>query len=153
MCSVFGGFHEPAGHVIKRFPRFTTVVEDGPEIGLLFVGLPGGTEIRRIPADIRLAAFVLEVNLALIERRFKEVVRLQLHARTRQRANAQPVQPQRVATGDPVFIAQGQKLGQGQLLPPVQHVTLVLGDDQRKAGDLRREVAQLDPAKIGDRDF
>src|SRR5690606_6944851 len=45
------------------------------------------------------------------------------------------------------------KLGQRQLWPPVQHIALVLGDDQRKAGDLRREVAQLDPPKIGKRNF
>jgi hypothetical protein len=54
---------------------------------------------------------------------------------------------------DPVLVAQWQELGQRQLLPAVQHVALILGDDQRKAGDLRREVAQLDPAKVGERDF
>jgi hypothetical protein len=69
------------------------------------------------------------------------------------RADAQPVQPQRVAAGDPVLVSQRQELGQGQLLPAIEHVALVLGDDQRQARDLRRKVAQFDAPKVGERDF
>ena len=46
-----------------------------------------------------------------------------------------------------------QKLGQGQLLPAIEHVALVLGDDEREARDFGREVAQLDAAKIRQRNF
>ena len=46
-----------------------------------------------------------------------------------------------------------QELGQRLLLPAIEHVALILGDDQRQARDLGREVAQLDAAKVGQRDF
>ena len=109
--------------------------------------------IRRIAADVRLSAFILEVDLRLIERRVKQVIGLMLHARSRRRADAQPIQPQRVAAGDPVLRVERQKLGQSFLLPAIEHVALKLGDDEREARDLGREVAQLDAAKVRERNF
>ena len=46
-----------------------------------------------------------------------------------------------------------QELGQSLLLPAIEHVALILGDDERKARDLGRKVAQFDAAKIGQRNF
>jgi len=60
------------------------------------------TEIWRIPAKVRLAPFILKVNLRLFQRRTEEVFRLHSDASTRWGTDAQPVQPQSVPTGNPV---------------------------------------------------
>ena len=112
-----------------------------------------GVEMARISADIGLPAFILEVDLRLIERRVKQVVGVMLHARSRGRANAQPIQPQRIAASDPVLRVERQKLGQSLLLSAIEHVALKFRDDEGEASNLGREVAQLDPAKVGERDF
>ena len=83
----------------------------------------------------------------------KQVVGLIFHARSRRRADAEPIEPQGIAAGDPVLRVERQKLGQRVLLAAIEHVALILGDDQRKARDLGRKIAQLDPAKIGQRNF
>ena len=49
------------------------------------------------------AALVREVDLSLIEWRLKQIVAHQLHAATCRRADAQPIQSKRVATGNPVL--------------------------------------------------
>ena len=67
---------------------------------------------RWIPTDIRLPAFILEVDPRLIQRCAEQVIRLQFHARTCRRADAQPVKPQSVAASDPVLLVKRQKLGQ-----------------------------------------
>ena len=73
-------------------------------------------KIWRIPADISLPAFILEINLRLVERRAEQIVGTELHACSGRRADAQPIEPQSIATSDPVFRFERQKLGQGQLL-------------------------------------
>ncbi len=80
-------------------------------------------------------------------------IRVMLHAGPRRRTDAQPVQPQGVAAGDPVLRVERQKLGQSFLLSAIEHVALKLGDDEREARDFGREVAQLDAAKVGQRNF
>ena len=95
--------------------------------------------IRRIAADVRLAAFILEIDLRLIERRMKQVVGVMLHARPGRRADAQPVEPQGIAAGDPVLRVERQELGQRLLLAAIEHVALIFGDDEREARDLGRE--------------
>lgn len=58
------------------------------QFAFLSLGLPLTSEIRRISANVRLAPFVLEVDLRLIKRRVEEVVAMQLHARAGGRADA-----------------------------------------------------------------
>ena len=53
----------------------------------------------------------LEVDLGLIERGVKQVLGVMLDAGSRRGADAQPVQPQRVATGDPILLIKRQELG------------------------------------------
>ena len=67
-------------------------------------------------------------------------------------AHAEPVHSQRISAGDPVLAIERQKVGKRLLLTAIEHVTLELGDDQREACDLCRKVAQLDAAKVGERD-
>ena len=76
-----------------------------------------------------------------------------LHARSRRRADAQPVEPQRIAAGDPVLRVKRQKLGQRFLLSAIEHVALKFRDDEGEARDLGREVAQLDAAKVREWNF
>ena len=52
-----------------------------------------------IPADVGLATLILEVDLRLIERGAKQVVASKVHAGSRRRADAKPVQSQRFAAG------------------------------------------------------
>jgi hypothetical protein len=82
----------------------------------------------------------------------KQVVGVMLDAGSGRRADAQPVQPQGIAAGDPILGIERQELGEGQLLAAIEHVALVFGDDQRQARDLGREVAQLDPPEVGEGD-
>ena len=79
----------------------------------------------------------------------KQVVGLELHHRAGGRADRQPVEPKRIALGDPVHGIERQEPGQRLLLAAMKHVALELGDDQRQPGDLGGEVAQLDPAEVG----
>src|SRR3546814_14931271 len=57
------------------------------------------------------------------------------------------------AACDPVFSIERQKLIQGELLPAIENVALILGDDKRQPGDLGREVAKLDDTKVGQRNI
>ena len=109
--------------------------------------------IWRIPADIRLSAFILEVDLRLIERRVEQIIGMKFHAGPGRRADAQPVEPQGVAAGNPVLGVERQELGQGLLLAAIEHVALKLGDDEGEARDLGGEVAQFDAAEVGERDL
>ena len=59
----------------------------------------------------------------------------------------------RIAAGDPVLRVEWQKLGQRLLLTAIEHVALKFRDDERETRDLGREVAQLDAAKVRERDF
>ena len=52
----------------------------------------------------------LEVDLGLIQRRSKQVITYELHTGAGRWADAQPVQPKRVATGDPVFRVKREKI-------------------------------------------
>ena len=70
----------------------------------------------------------------------------------RRRADAEPVDAEGVATGDPVGGREREELEQGEFLAAIEHVALILGDDEGEAGDLAGEVAQLDASKIGDWD-
>ena len=115
--------------------------------------LPLTSSIRRVPANVRLPALVLEIDLRLIQRRVKQIVGVQLHARPGRRADAQPVEPQGVAAGDPILCVKRQEVLQSLLLSAIEHVALKLGDDKREARDLGREVAQFDAAKVGEREF
>ena len=65
-------------------------------------------------------------------------------------AKTQPVEPQGVAAGDPVLTVERQEFGQRLLLPAIEHVALIFGDDQRQTGNLCRKIAQFDAAKIGE---
>ena len=76
-----------------------------------------------------------------------------LHARSGRRADAQPVEPQGIAAGNPVHGVKRQEFRQGFLLSAIGHVALILGDDQRQPRDLGGKVAQLDPSEVGDRNF
>ena len=109
-CAIVRGFHEPAGYVIERLPvlRFVPSKIASRSDFLLF-GLPLASLVRRISANVRLTAFVLEVDLRLIQWRAEQVIRLQLHARSCRRADAQPIQPQRVAARDPVLLRRAAK--------------------------------------------
>src|SRR5699024_6790292 len=102
--------------------------------------------------NISFSTFVLEFNFSLIQWRFKQIVRVHLHARTGGRADGQPIQPQSIAAGDPVVVRQGEEFAQGFLLAAVAHVALVFGDDQRQAGDFGGEVAYFDATEVGQRD-
>ncbi len=62
---------------------------------------------------------------------------------------AEPIQPQGIAAGDPVLRVERQEVLQGFLLSAIEHVTLKLGDDESKPRDLCWKVAQFDAAKIG----
>jgi hypothetical protein len=77
---------------------------------------------------------------------------MHFHARPRGRADAQPVQPQALPQVIQFMASSGRNSRKRLLLAAIEHVALVLGDDQRQARDLGREVAQLDPAKVGERD-
>ena len=70
-----------------------------------------------IATDVCLSAFVLEVDLRLIERRVKQVIGMMLHARSGRRADAQPVQPQGVAAGDPVLASSGRNSASASFCP------------------------------------
>src|SRR4051794_25172548 len=55
-------------------------------------------------------------------------------------------------TGDPVGGFEREKLGKGELLAAIEHVTLILGDDEGEAGDFAGKAAELDAAEVGLRD-
>ena len=49
--------------------------------------------------------------------------------------------------------SSGRNSAQGFLLAAIEHVALKFRDDEREARDLGRKVAQLDAAKVRQRDF
>ncbi len=118
----------------------------------MFTTLLVVTEIWRIAADIRFPTLILKIDLRLIDWSVKQIIGVVCYARPGWRADAQPIQPQRIAAGDPVHRIQWQKILQRLLLATVQHVALIFSDDQRQARDLGRKISQLDAAKIGQRD-
>src|SRR5690606_23541820 len=69
--AVVGGLHKPACDVIEGFPFRGASIEDHAKISFLFVCLPLGAEVRRVPANVGFSALVLEVDLRLIEWRTK----------------------------------------------------------------------------------
>src|SRR4051794_1711067 len=73
-------------------------------------------DVRRIPADVRLPALILEIDLGLIERCVKQIIGVMFNAGSGRWADAEPVEPQRVAAGDPVLGIERQELGQCLLL-------------------------------------
>lgn len=77
---------------------------------------------------------------------------MHLYARPSGRADAHPVQPERIPAGDPVFPVERQEVAQGVLLAAIEHVALILRDDERQPRDLGGEVADFDAAKVGERD-
>ena len=104
LLAVIGRLHEPAGNVVKSTCKLVASRRrHAADLLSARRSAISTAKIWRIPADVRLTAFVLEVDLRLIERRAEQVIGLQLHARSRRRADAQPVEPQRVAAGDPVL--------------------------------------------------
>src|SRR3546814_19896858 len=107
-----------------------------------------------VAADVRFAAFILKVDLGLIQRRTKQVITdnssLTLSSRF---ANRQPVEPQRIALNDPVLRIERPKLVQRELLAAIQQVALILGDDKGAPGNLGGEVATLDTPDGGSRNI
>jgi hypothetical protein len=88
-------------------------------------------EIGRIATNVGFAAFILEVDLRLVEWCMKQVVGLTPDGRTRRRADAEPVEPQSIATSDPIVRIKRQKLPQCLFLASIKRVTLKLGDRRR----------------------
>ena len=112
MRGIIRRLHKPTRHVIERLPTLGAIIENLLQIILLLGILPFTPLIWRISADVRLSTFILEVDLGLIERRPKQVIRLHLHAvpvggqmvsQSSRRALPQVIQ----------FRCQGQELGQG----------------------------------------
>src|SRR5216684_4609727 len=66
-------------------------------------------------------------------------------------ADAQPIQPQRIAARDPILSIERKKLGQRFLLPAIEHIALKFRDDEREAGNLGRKVAQLNSPEVRQR--
>src|ERR1700719_89895 len=73
--TVVGGFHEPARYIVERLPICRSPIKDRLEIGLMFFRLRLAAFIWRIPADVGFAAFVLEVDLCLIQGCAEQVIR------------------------------------------------------------------------------
>src|SRR5229473_7242531 len=76
-----------------------------------------------------------------------------LNCRSCRRANAQPINSQSIAASDPILRVEWQKLGQSLLLPAIKNIALKLRDDEGEASDLGWKVAQLDTAKVRERNF
>src|SRR3546814_3357286 len=91
-----------------------------------------------VAADVRFAAFILKVDLGLIQRRTKQVITenssLTLSSRF---ANRQPVEPQRIALNDPVLRIERQKLVQRELLAAIKNVALILGRSEEHTSELQ----------------
>ena len=83
----------------------------------------------------------------------EQIIPPHLHPRPSRRADRQPVQPQRIAAGDPILAVQRQEISRRFSLTPVQHVALIFRDDQRQTGDGGGEILQLDAAEIGQGDL
>src|SRR3546814_7766711 len=58
------------------------------------------------------------------------------------RANAQPIEPQSIATSNPILRIEWQELSQRQLRAAIQHVALELGDNERQPRDLGGERSE-----------
>jgi hypothetical protein len=63
------------------------------------------------------------------------------------------LQPESIAAGDPVLCVERQELGQRLLLAAIEHIALVLSDDQGEPRDLSGKVTKLDAPEIRQRDF
>jgi len=66
VLAIIGSFDKPTRDVIERLPALHAAVEYGCEVNFVFLRLPLGTQIKRIPADVRLAFFVFEIDLSVI---------------------------------------------------------------------------------------
>ncbi len=120
--SIFRSLHEPSADIVEDFVAVCILGEHSEEIAFLLVRLVLGPLIRRIAADISLPTLILEIDLRLIERRLKQIIGADLDTRSGRRADAQPIEPQRIAASDPVRVIQGQKLGEGELLTTIKYV-------------------------------
>src|SRR5579871_2889313 len=83
----------PTRYEVSRLGELRVLRPSTREIRFLPVVLPLASSIRRVPADIRLPAFVLEIDLRLIQRRLEQVVSVQLYDRPSRRTDAEPVEP------------------------------------------------------------
>ena len=122
--------------------------EDRVHILLLFFRLPFAAQIRGIPADIGLSAFILEIDLRLIERRMEQVIGMMLHAGSGRRTDAEPIEPQGIATGDPVLRIERQEIPRALPSARDRDVALIFRDDQSEARDLGRKVRSSMPRKL-----
>jgi hypothetical protein len=95
--------YKPARDIVKVFIRLQIALEDTCHIFFLASCLLPTSLIRRVPADIGLSALILEVDLCLVERRMKQVAGVMFHAGSGRRTDAEPIEPQGVAAGDPVL--------------------------------------------------
>ena len=123
------------------------------QVCLLFGSFATCSRDKAVAADVRLTAFILEVDLSLLQWRIEEVVANQLHRRPCGRANAEPIEAQGVAARNPVLRIQRQEFSERFFLPPMHQVTLELSDDQSKPRDLGREVSQFDATKVRERNI
>ena len=98
------------------------------------------TQIRWVSANIGLAAFILEINLALVQRRVEQVIAVKLDAGLAcGRADGEPVQSQGIAASNPICFLQREEERESFALPHIKLVALIFRDDQREAGNLCRE--------------
>ena len=91
-------------------------IKDPGEVYFLFRSLRLTAFVRRVPTNISFPALILKVNLRLIQWRLEQIIGAVLHAFPRRRADAQPVEPQGVAAGDPVGGFEREELSEGELL-------------------------------------
>ena len=66
VLTVFRSFQNPTTDVVQRFPSSGMLTEDLLNVRLLNLRLPGRSRIRRIAADVRLPAYIVEIDLRLI---------------------------------------------------------------------------------------
>ena len=112
--AIIGRLHEPTGNIIERLPSTSWTAEDCLNLCLLLLRLPLKAQVRRISADIRLPALVLEVDLRLIQRRVEQIITMTF---TPVPVGGQtPNQSSRkgVAAGDPVRLFERQELLRGR---------------------------------------
>jgi hypothetical protein len=140
MLDVIGGLPEPANNIVDCTYILSAYLEDS-KVFFLFFCLKLIPNVRWISANVGLAAFVLEIDLRLIDRRVKQVISMLLHPGPRRGANAKPIQSQGVSAGDPVFGIERQEILKGFFLAAIEHVALIFRDDESEARDLGWEVA------------
>src|SRR5690606_1487380 len=105
-------------------------------------------KVGRVPADEGLSTLVREINLRLVKWRAEQIVSVNLSTCCSRWADTEPVEPERVPAGNPVLVRQRQELRHRQFVSSVQHVALVLSDNERQACNLGREVPQLDAPEV-----